>query len=202
MGASRSPGARYGRVTAQAFRRTGVSAIPLGRCCHIQLKRGHNCRTRASPAHTCERARARSPGLFERQLNIHPCPTPPPSCVVPAASRPCYSALYDYFADCCPGPIDFFSSSVMFYAAEGRASINAAAAARMPPPQADARSSSSVELGHSSDPYGGPFYVLVGQLARRVLLASSVFPSSSTTSSASAAHMHAHCTRCASLSPL
>ena len=81
-------------------------------------------------------------------------------------------------------------------------SFNAAAAANLPPPRADSRSRSSEDIGRSSAPFGGLFYVVFGLLPRRVPLDFSVFSSSSTTSRASAAYIHAHCTRCASLSPL
>ena len=83
-----------------------------------------------------------------------------------------------------------------------RPSINAAAAARMPPAPVDARSISSSELGRSSNLLRWPFHAFFGQPSHRVLLDSSVFFSSSTTNSASIAHMHTHCTRCASRSAL
>ena len=109
----------------------------------------------------------------------------------------------DTYAGAVPaGPMAWQPVLLRSWAPGDEAHFNAAAAAKMPPPREDAWSSSFAELGRSSGPLGGLVYVLFGLLPRRVLLDFSVFSMSSTTSSASATHMHAHCTRCASLSPL
>ena len=106
----------------------------------------------------------------------------------------------DTYAGAVPaGPMAWQPVLLRSWAPGDEAHFNAAAAAKMPPPREDAWSSSSAELGRSSDPLGGLVYVLFGLLPRRVLLDFSVFSMSSTTSSASLTHMHAHCTRCASL---
>ena len=67
-------------------------------------------------------------------------------------------------------------------------SFNAAAAANLPPPRADSRSRSSEDIGRSSAPFGGLFYVVFGLLPRRVPLDFSVFSSSSATFRASMVH--------------
>ena len=67
-------------------------------------------------------------------------------------------------------------------------SFNAADAANLPPPRADARSRSSEDIGRSSAPFGGLFYVVFGLLPRRVPLDFSVFSSSSATFRASMVH--------------
>ena len=87
----------------------------------------------------------------------------------------------DTYAGAVPaGPMAWQPVLLRSWAPGDEAHFNAAAAAKMPPPRKDAWSSSTVELGRSSTPYGGAFYVLVGQLPRRVLLATSVFSMSLT----------------------
>ena len=173
----------------------GFAAIPR--------EHGHNFRTCASHPHSCRRARARSPSLHGQRANCHNLPST-------ALSTRCEAPL------CTPDNprvVRVQLTLPQVRAAAGRAMevyglfkaslpFNAAAAVRMPPPRADARSSSCLELGRSSASFGGLVYVLLGLLPRRVPLDFSVILSSSTTSREFAEHAHEHCAHCACLRAL
>ena len=71
-GSKCSHGARDGRVTAGPSGKYQLAGFAA-----ILLAFEHNCRTRASPAHPCQRARARCPILHQRPAKHHELPALP-----------------------------------------------------------------------------------------------------------------------------